>query len=31
MSNRLICYIEKEKFKKVTIDAVVNHFRNMVS
>jgi hypothetical protein len=29
MSNRLICYVEKEEFKKVTNDAVVNRFMNM--
>jgi hypothetical protein len=29
VSNRLICYVEKEEFKKVTIDAVVNRFMNM--
>jgi hypothetical protein len=29
LSNRLICYVEKEELKKVTNDAVVNRFMNM--
>ena len=29
LSNRLICYVEKEELKKVTNDAVVHRFMNM--
>jgi len=29
LSNRLICYVEKEELKKVTKDAVVHRFMNM--
>ena len=29
LSNRLICYVEKEELKKVTNDAMVHRFMNM--
>ena len=29
LSNRLICYVEKEELKKVTNDDVVHRFMNM--